>query len=92
MFRKERLDTARDRRLIIALLVPLALIPLITLKFDPAFSEPGGADDLRIEVAVAGEEPAEEFLDWLVRQPGVEIADGPSGPGRQCAPATGTLC
>ncbi len=77
--RKELLDGIRDRRSILAALVPLAMIPAMLLfGFDRASDEMERVRN--IKVPVTGGDRAAPLIDWLDRQSGVDIADGPDDP------------
>ena len=79
VLRKELTDGLRDRRSIISALVPLAFIPVLLF-----FGMDTLADEVEIgreiDVPVAGTEHARPLIEWLDRQPGIDIEDGPSDP------------
>ena len=79
VFRKELLDGIRDRRAFIAVLVSISIFPLMML-FIGRFSE-GIREEVRnMEVPVAGGEHAPALVEWLARQPGLELTPAPEDP------------
>ena len=79
VFRKELLDGIRDRRAFIAVLVSISIFPIMML-FIGRFSE-GIRDEVRnMEVPVEGRGNAPALVEWLERQPGLELTPAPEDP------------
>ena len=76
VLRKELLDGIRDRRSIISALVPLVFLPVMVF-----FAVKMASDQVEpvqeITVPVAGASRARPLVDWLERQPGVEVESAP---------------
>ena len=79
VFRKEILDGIRDRRAFIAVLVSISIFPIMMLLIG-RFGE-GIRDEVRnMEVPVEGRENAPALVEWLERQPGLELTPAPEDP------------
>ena len=79
VFRKELLDGIRDRRAFIAVLVSISIFPIMMLLIG-RFGE-GIRDEVRnMEVPVEGRENAPALVEWLERQPGLELTPAPEDP------------
>ena len=79
VLRKELVDGLRDRRSLISVLAPLALLPLM---FFVAMSQASEAVERarQIKIPVVGAEHALALTDWLDQQAGIEIEQGPDQP------------
>lgn len=79
VLRKELVDGLRDRRSLISVLAPLALLPFMLFVAMDQVSE--SVERARqIKVPVIGAEHARELTDWLDQQAGIEIEQGPDQP------------
>lgn len=79
VLRKELVDGLRDRRSLLSVLAPLALLPLMLFVAMSQASE--SVERARqIKVPVVGAEHARELTDWLDQQAGIEIEQGPDQP------------
>ncbi|MDE0110406.1 MAG: ABC transporter permease [Bryobacterales bacterium] len=79
VLRKELVDGLRDRRSLLSVLAPLALLPLMLFVAMSQASE--SVERARqIKVPVIGAEHARELTDWLDQQAGIEIEQGPDQP------------
>jgi sodium transport system permease protein len=77
--RKELTDAFRDRRSIRAMLLPALFGPLmIPFILKQQTVQNKVAESIR--VPVIGREYAPVLMDWLLQQPGVEVAEGPADP------------
>lgn len=75
--RKELMDWSRDRRSIITLLVSSLLAPvMIGFMFTTLASRQRQVEDVTVPVVGAARAPA--LIEWLRRQPGITIVDGPA--------------
>ncbi len=75
--RKELVDWSRDRRSIITLLVSSLLAPvMIGFMFTTMASRQRQVEDVTVPVVGAAQAPA--LVEWLRRQPGITIVDGPA--------------
>lgn len=77
IFKKELIDTLRDRRTIIAMVVlPLLLFPLIigiTTKVSQSQAEEAKAETLKI--AIISEDPVPEFNSYFMEREGFELVE-----------------
>lgn len=79
VLRKELVDGLRDRRSLISVLAPLALLPFMLFVAMSQASE--SIERARqITLPVVGAEHARELVDWLDQQAGIEIEQGPDQP------------
>ncbi len=79
VLRKELVDGLRDRRSLISVLAPLALLPLLFyVAMDQASESVERAR--QIKIPVVGMEHARELIGWLDQQAGIEIEQGPDQP------------
>ncbi|MDE0263631.1 MAG: ABC transporter permease [Bryobacterales bacterium] len=79
VLRKELVDGLRDRRSLLSVLAPLALLPLMLFMAMSQASE--SVERARqIKVPIVGAEHARELTDWLDQQAGIEIEQGPDQP------------
>lgn len=79
VLRKELVDGLRDRRSLISVLAPLALLPFMLFVAMSQASE--SVERARqIKLPVIGAEHARELTDWLEQQAGIEIEQGPEKP------------
>ena len=79
VLRKELVDGLRDRRSLISVLAPLALLPLMLFVAMNQASE--SVERARqIKVPVIGAEHARELTEWLDQQAGIELEQGPDQP------------
>jgi len=79
VLRKELVDGLRDRRSLISVLAPLALLPvLLFVGMSQATEAVGRAR--QITVPVIGAAHASELTEWLDQQAGIEIEQGPDQP------------
>jgi len=75
--RKELMDWSRDRRSIITLLVSSLLAPvMIGFMFNNLASRQRQVEDVTVPVVGAAHAPA--LVEWLRRQPGITVVDGPA--------------
>lgn len=79
VLRKELVDGLRDRRSLISVLAPLALLPLL---FYVAMGQASESVERarQIKIPVVGMEHARELIGWLDQQAGIEIEQGPDQP------------
>ncbi|MYC67633.1 MAG: ABC transporter permease [Acidobacteriia bacterium] len=79
VLRKELVDGLRDRRSLISVLAPLALLPVLLFVGMSQATE--AVERARqITVPVIGAEHASELTEWLDQQAGIEIEQGPDQP------------
>ena len=79
VLRKELVDGVRDRRSLLSVLAPLAIFPVVIfLAMDQVSDQIERAR--QITVPVVGGEHARDLIDWLDRQPGVDVEEGPDEP------------
>ncbi len=79
VLRKELVDGLRDRRSLISVLAPLALLPFMFYVAMDQVSEL--VERARqIKIPVVGMEHARELIGWLDQQAGIEIEQGPDQP------------
>lgn len=79
VLRKELVDGMRDRRSLISVLAPLAIIPVIMfVAMNQVTDEIERAR--QVTVPVVGAEHAQDLIDWLDQQAGIEIEEGPAQP------------
>ena len=79
VLRKEFVDGLRDRRSLLSVLAPLAIIPVIMfVAMNQVTDEIEQAR--QVTVPVVGAEHARDLIDWLDQQAGIEIEEGPSEP------------
>ena len=77
VLRKELIDGLRDRRSIISALVPLAFIPvMLFFGLDSIADRVESGREVR--VPVVGAEHGGPLVEWLDRQTGIEIEEGPA--------------
>jgi len=76
VLRKELVDGLRDRRSLISVLAPLALLPVLLFVGMSQATE--AVERARqITVPVIGAAHASELTEWLDQQAGIEIEQGP---------------
>ncbi len=79
VLRKELVDGLRDRRSLISVLAPLALLPVLLFVGMSQATE--AVERARqITVPVIGAAHASELTEWLDQQAGIEIEQGPDQP------------
>ena len=79
VLRKELVDGLRDRRSLLSVLAPLAIIPVMMfVAMDQASDQIERAR--QVTIPVVGAEHARELIDWLDQQAGIEIEEGPAQP------------
>ena len=79
VFRKEILEAIRDRRSLVAVVISISIFPVIML-FMGRFARGVREGALSMSLPVQGTENAPELLDWLTRQPGLDIEPAPEDP------------
>jgi sodium transport system permease protein len=79
VFRKELMDSSRDRRALFAIVFGVLVGPaVIAFMVDRIALREASAADVRIPVSGAAHAPA--LVDWLASQSGVEVVPGPDDP------------
>jgi sodium transport system permease protein len=79
VFRKEVIDSFRDRRALFSILFGVMLGPLITVfMINRVADRQREAEEVRIPIV--GVENAPALVNWLRQQPGIEVAEGPRDP------------